>query len=49
MAAPATRCPVHAEFDPLGFPSLHLAPPDQAVPFHPDISFRGPQTLWLKA
>jgi hypothetical protein len=99
MAAPATRCPVHAEFDPLGeeflrdpfalmddlppvfyapsldyygrlrkpaaraftprrvnemkltrrFPALHLAPPDQAVPFHPNISFRGPQALWVQA
>ena len=27
------------------FPGLRLAPPDQEIPFHPNISFRGPQTL----
>ena len=31
------------------FPGLRLAPPDQEVPFHPNISFRGPQTLWVEA
>ncbi len=31
------------------FPGLHLAPPDQDVPFHPNISFRGPQALWVEA
>jgi hypothetical protein len=31
-------------------PLLHrLGPPDQEVPFHPDISFRGPQVLWVQA
>ena len=79
MAAPATRCPVHAEFDPLGVfrdPetfsaatamritfSLSFAGHEttnnligncvrrgiQAVPFHPNISFRAPQALWVDA
>ena len=31
------------------FPALRLAPPDQEIPFHPNISFRGPQTLWVQA
>ena len=31
------------------FPGLRLAPPDQEVPFHPNISFRGPQALWVEA
>jgi hypothetical protein len=31
------------------FPGLRLAPPDQEVPFHPNISFRGPQELWVQA
>jgi cytochrome P450 len=31
------------------FPGLRLAPPDQEIPFHPNISFRGPQTLWVHA
>ena len=31
------------------FQDLRLAPPDQEVPFHPNISFRGPQTLWVEA
>jgi cytochrome P450 len=31
------------------FPDLRLGPPDQEVPFHPDISFRGPQVLWVQA
>jgi len=31
------------------FPALRLAPPDQAVPYHPNISFRGPQALWVQA
>ena len=30
-------------------PGLRLAPPDQEVPFHPNISFRGPQVLWVQA
>jgi cytochrome P450 len=29
------------------FPGLRLAPADQEVPFHPNISFRGPQVLWV--
>ena len=29
------------------FPALRLAPSDQEIPFHPNISFRGPQTLWV--
>ena len=31
------------------FPGLRLAPPDQGIPFHPNISFRGPQTLTVQA
>ena len=31
------------------FPGLRLAPPDQEIPFHPNISFRGPQTLTVQA
>ena len=31
------------------FPGLRLAPPDQEIPFHPNISFRGPQTLAVQA
>ena len=31
------------------FPGLQLAPPDQEIPFHPNISFRGPQALWVSA
>ena len=31
------------------FPELRLAPPDQEVPFHPNISFRGPQKLRVQA
>ncbi len=31
------------------FPALRLAPADQEIPFHPNISFRGPQTLWVDA
>jgi cytochrome P450 len=31
------------------FPQLRLAPPDQEIPFHPNISFRGPQMLWVQA
>jgi hypothetical protein len=31
-------CPVQAGFD----------PPDQEVPFHPNISFRAPQELWVR-
>jgi cytochrome P450 len=31
------------------FPRLRLAPPDQEIPFHPNISFRGPQALWVQA
>lgn len=31
------------------FPGLRLAPPEQDVPFHPNISFRGPQSLWVQA
>jgi cytochrome P450 len=31
------------------FPDLRLAPPEQEVPFHPNISFRGPQVLWVQA
>ena len=30
------------------FPRLRLAPPEQEIPFHPNISFRGPQTLWVE-
>ena len=39
--------PVHADFDPLG-EELRLEPPDQEVPYHPNISFRGPQALWVR-
>jgi cytochrome P450 len=31
------------------YPRLRLAPPDQEIPFHPNISFRGPQALWVQA
>jgi cytochrome P450 len=31
------------------FPGLRLSPPDQVVPYHPNISFRGPQALWVSA
>jgi cytochrome P450 len=31
------------------FPSLWLEPADQEIPFHPNISFRGPQALWVSA
>ncbi len=31
------------------FPDLRLAPPEQAIRFHPNISFRGPQALWVQA
>ncbi len=31
------------------FPDLRLAPGDQEIPFHPNISFRGPQVLWVQA
>ena len=31
-----------------GFPNLRLIP-DQEVAFHPNISFRGPQALWVHA
>jgi cytochrome P450 len=31
------------------FPGLRLAPPDQEIPFHPNISFRGPQILAVQA
>ena len=31
------------------FPGLRLAPPGQEIPFHPNISFRGPQTLSVQA
>jgi cytochrome P450 len=31
------------------FPGLRLAPPGQEIPFHPNISFRGPQTLAVQA
>jgi cytochrome P450 len=31
------------------FPDLRLAPPEQEIPFHPNISFRGPQALWVQA
>jgi cytochrome P450 len=31
------------------FPGLRLAPPDQEIPFHPNISFRGPQALFVSA
>lgn len=44
-------CPVHADFDPLS-PS-YLADPFavlSALPREaPNISFRGPQTLWVRA
>jgi cytochrome P450 len=30
------------------FPHLRLVP-DQQVTFHPNISFRGPQALWVQA
>jgi cytochrome P450 len=30
------------------FPRLHVVP-DQALTFHPNISFRGPQALWADA
>ena len=30
------------------FPDLQLIP-GQDIPFHPNISFRGPQHLWVKA
>jgi cytochrome P450 len=30
------------------FPALRLAPPGQEIPFHPNISFRGPQVLWVQ-
>jgi cytochrome P450 len=30
------------------FPALRLVPPDQPIPFHPNISFRGPQALWVQ-
>jgi cytochrome P450 len=30
------------------FPALRLAPPGQDVPYHPNISFRGPQALWVQ-
>ena len=30
------------------FPRLRLVP-DQEIPFHPNISFRGPQALWVEA
>lgn len=30
------------------FPNLHLAP-NQTLTFHPNISFRGPQSLWAQA
>jgi len=29
------------------FPALRLVPADQEIPFHPNISFRGPQALWV--
>ena len=31
------------------FPGLRLAPHGQEIPFHPNISFRGPQTLTVQA
>ena len=31
------------------FPGLRLEPADQEIPFHPNISFRGPQELWVSA
>jgi cytochrome P450 len=31
------------------FPALRLTPADQEIPFHPNISFRGPQRLWVQA
>ena len=30
------------------FPDLSLAPADQEISFHPNISFRGPQILWVR-
>jgi cytochrome P450 len=30
------------------FPGLRLIP-DQSLTFHPNISFRGPQALWVQA
>jgi hypothetical protein len=43
-------CPVEPTFDPLTarFPNLRLVP-EQALTFHPDVSFRGPQALWVTA
>jgi hypothetical protein len=31
------------------FPAPRLAPPEQEIPFHPNISLRGPQQLWGQA
>ena len=30
------------------YPALRLAPSDQGLSFHPNISFRGPQALWVR-
>jgi len=52
MVTDATRgCPVDAPFDPLSatyrWPGLRLVP-GQRLTFHPNISFRGPQQLWVR-
>ena len=50
-------CPVHEDFDPLAPEFLAdpyavmatLPDDDQTIPFHPNISFRGPLELWVSS